>query len=199
MATRIAVGGRTFAPVDLDALTARRDDWIQVRVIDAQLDKLPALIHEDDAAREILLRALRSGAKPHLLAGMFDEMDAAGRVLPWSPDVAEARAEFFACVTSQADRAALNEAFLGVLLGFFGVGLSSSASSPTSGSVSPNGSPNPPVPSPGSPASTSSATTTASTPTTPSAPDAAARSPRPRRKRETLAPTPSAPGHPSPA
>jgi hypothetical protein len=157
----IVVGGRRFAPVDPDALSARRDDWIQVRILEAGLDALPNMFARgEDAAREILLRALKSGAKPRLLAGMFDELAADGAPIPWTPDRAEVLAEYFACLTSRDDREAVNGAFLGVLVSFFRPALGSSASSATSSSPSAGNPSAPSAPSPASPASTSSSVAT---------------------------------------
>lgn len=195
MSDPIVVGGRAFAPVDPGALPAHRDDHILTLVAEAKLDQLRAfLAHGEDAPREILLHAMRSGKKAAILAAMLDEIDGTGQPIAWTDAVQRERTAFFQHVTAPEDKAALRDQFVGVLIHFFRSGLASLPSSVTSSApaiASPATSASHPLFSPPSP----------TTPPSPSTSDAPAtgsvRGRRPKRRRS--APTLSAPGHPSPA
>lgn len=161
----IVVTGRTFRPVDSDALSARRDDWIQARILDAGLDTLPTLLTQgENPAREVVRRALATGTKPLLLAGVLDEIGPDGTPVPWTPGRAAQLAEDFANVTGKRDRDALSSAFLGILVSFFANALGSSNSSASSGNVPGAAS------SDGLPLSPGSASATPPAPASPSSP-----------------------------
>ncbi len=122
----IVLGGRKFRPAQ--ETTARHDDWIMLQVIEADLENFAQLEPGGDAAKEILVRAIRSGKTYLLLAGMLVEE---GR--PWTEESAEANAQFFANLTSVEDKRALREALVSrAILPFFLQGVASSRISPSS-------------------------------------------------------------------
>ncbi|HET7552197.1 MAG TPA: hypothetical protein VFK04_12975 [Gemmatimonadaceae bacterium] len=128
----ILLGGRRWRPAQ--ETTARHDDWVMLQVIEADLETLSQTAPGADAAREILIRAIRSGKTYLLLAGMLVEE---GRA--WTPESATANAEFFANLTSMEDKQTLRAALVHrAILPFFlrGVAFSRTSQSSSPGDAS---------------------------------------------------------------
>lgn len=120
----IDLGGRYFQPAEVT--TARQDGWVMVQVAEAGLDKFAGKTLDESIAHEVVMQSFRSGRMFHLLAGMLVECD-----VKWTPAIAEQNAEYFAEITDPASKAAMQDAFVGVLLGFFLSAPTSSAPSPS--------------------------------------------------------------------
>lgn len=108
----IKLGTRWFQPAE--QTTARQDGWMQVQIADAGLLRFVGKTLDEETARELVITVLRSGKREHLLAGALVEAD-----VPWTPQVAEQNAEYFANLTDPESKAALDEAFVPTLAGFF--------------------------------------------------------------------------------
>jgi hypothetical protein len=99
-----------------------------LQVIDADLETFAESEPGTDAAREILIRAIRSGTLYRLLAGLLIEE---GRA--WTPESAAANAEFFAGLTSIEDKQTLRASLVHrAILPFFLRGVAFSRTSPSS-------------------------------------------------------------------
>jgi hypothetical protein len=122
----LKLGDRWFQPAE--QTTARQDGWMQVQIADAGLLKFVNKQLDEETARELVVSVLRSGKREHLLAGALVEPD-----VPWSVATAEQNAEYFANLTDPESKAALDEAFVPTLAGFF---LGAPPSSPPSPNAS---------------------------------------------------------------
>jgi hypothetical protein len=103
---------RNFVPAA--ETTARHDGWMMVQMADAGVLKFIGRELTASVAQDLIIEVLRSGKREHLLAGALVEQDT-----PWTPERAIANAEWFASLTDAESKAALGDAFLPCLAGFF--------------------------------------------------------------------------------
>jgi hypothetical protein len=116
--------GRFFAPAE--QTTARQDGWITVQAADAGITRFIGRTLDEHTAVDLVIQVLRSGKREHILAGVLVEQD-----VKWTPETAEQNAEFFAEITDPEAKAALADAFIPALAGFFLSGAESSTDSPS--------------------------------------------------------------------
>src|SRR5215213_860285 len=112
MSKVLALGGRYFQPAE--HTTARQDGWMQVQIADAGLLAFMGKTLDETVARDLVIAVLRSGKREHLLAGALVEADVA-----WTPKNADENAEYFANLSDPEAKAALDDAFVPTLAGFF--------------------------------------------------------------------------------
>lgn len=137
MSRVIPLGGKYFVPTE--HTTARQDGWMVVQMADAGLDQFAGRTLDEATSRDLVLAALRSGKTWHLLAGLLVESGKA-----WTPQIAEENAAFFAELSDLESKRAMDEAFLGLLAGFFFNAPTSSALSPSASTATGTTSPTPP-------------------------------------------------------
>ena len=131
------LGGKYFVPTE--HTTARQDGWVVVQMAEAGLDRFAGRTLDADTSRELTLAALRSGKTWHLLAGFLVE---SGK--KWTPEAAEETAAFLADITDPESKRLMDDAFIGLLAGFFFTGPTSSAPSPSASAATGETSPTPP-------------------------------------------------------
>lgn len=124
MAKVIDVGGRYFTPAT--ETSARQDGWLLVQASDAGIMAFAEQVLDEKVAQQLIVQILRSGKRGHLLAGVLVEPEH-----PWTPQNAEANAEYFESITDPAAKAALWDALLPTLVDFFRNAPLSSADSRT--------------------------------------------------------------------
>lgn len=143
MADLIGLGGRVFTTPE--SRSSRQDGWIMVQLEDAKLlgSVLGGLkeLGNENAARKLIIEAMRSGKFHHIAAGLLVDITAE----KWTADAAEKNAEFFAELTSDEDKTAIMMAFVETLTRFFTTGVRSLTPSPTA-SPSTTASAAPPTP-----------------------------------------------------
>jgi hypothetical protein len=117
MAQVIALGGsgakRYFAPAA--ETTARQDGWLMVQVADAGIAKaIGKGLKDETESLSVVIEILRSGKWEYLLAGILVERD-----VPWTPETAEANAEWFAGLTDPESKQAIRDNLMPLLAAFF--------------------------------------------------------------------------------
>ncbi len=110
----IVVAGRSFRPAV--NTTFEQDFFIMERVGESGADRIEVKDNSDLTAlgTKIILDAYRTGKLFELVAGMMVEDG-----VKWTKQSAMENAEFFGNLTDTADKRALQDALVGVLLSFF--------------------------------------------------------------------------------
>jgi hypothetical protein len=135
MQDSFTLDGRTFRPAG-QSLTAAQDDYIlgQLRLSGA-LEVLSGADGKrrarEEQAEELLTRVLLSGRAQHVLAGCLTEE---GK--KWTRAEAERNAATFAEISDAEEKAAMRDAIVRIVLGFFSFGSRSSETSPNSSNPS---------------------------------------------------------------
>jgi hypothetical protein len=124
MTQLLKLGDRYFTAVT--ETTARQDGWMLGVVMDAGIVDMIGKKADETSTLRLVVQLYRSGKVAHVLAGSYVEQDMA-----WSIESAEANAEYFANVTDPAEKAALADALIPALMGFFHSALSSLPASPS--------------------------------------------------------------------
>jgi hypothetical protein len=128
----LKLDGRDFTGVT-QTLTANQDDYILAHLrLSGAMDILADALgtHTPEKKAELLLtQILLSGRTSYILAGCLTE---AGK--KWNRAEADRNAAAFQEITDQAEKTAMREAIVQVVIGFFRLGEPSSKSSPKSSS-----------------------------------------------------------------